>query len=59
MDMSITVEGIEQPEQADLLQQLGCQEGQGYFFARPLPFAALSQLLGEGLNHHPAAGPGY
>lgn len=29
MHMSITVEGIENPEQADLLQELGCHQGQG------------------------------
>ena len=48
MHMSITVEGIERSEQADLLQQLGCQEGQGYFFARPLPLPDLSKLLEQG-----------
>lgn len=47
MHMSITVEGIERPEQADLLQRLGCQEGQGFFFARPLPLTELSSLLGS------------
>ncbi|MBS1230827.1 MAG: hypothetical protein H6R17_4104 [Proteobacteria bacterium] len=46
MHMSITVEGIERAEQADVLQQLGCQEGQGYFFAQPLPLAALLQQVG-------------
>ena len=48
MHMSITVEGIERVEQADMLQQLGCQEGQGYFFARPLPLAELLQLVQQG-----------
>jgi len=32
MRMAITVEGIENREQADLLQRLGCHEGQGYYF---------------------------
>ncbi len=54
MHMSITVEGIERQEQADLLQKLGCQEGQGYFFARPLPLPDLSKLLEQG----PSAIPG-
>jgi diguanylate cyclase (GGDEF)-like protein len=48
MHMSITVEGIERQEQADLLQQLGCQEGQGYFFARPLSLPNLSNFLEQG-----------
>lgn len=46
MHMAITVEGIERVEQAELLQLLGCEEGQGYYFARPLPFAELSKFLG-------------
>jgi len=45
MHMAITVEGIERPEQADLLQQLGCQEGQGYLFAHPLPLDELLKLI--------------
>ena len=48
LHMSITVEGIERAEQADLLQHLGCQEGQGFFFARPLPYADLLALLEQG-----------
>ncbi|WP_080803300.1 putative bifunctional diguanylate cyclase/phosphodiesterase [Arabiibacter massiliensis] len=31
-------EGIETREQAQLLHDLGCEIGQGYVFARPLPF---------------------
>jgi len=45
MSMSITVEGIERTAQAEVLQRLGCQEGQGYLFARPMPFAALLAYL--------------
>jgi len=48
MRMSITVEGIERPEQADVLQQLGCDEGQGFLFARPMPLADLAELLSHG-----------
>ncbi|USR89597.1 EAL domain-containing protein [Phormidium yuhuli AB48] len=38
-------EGIETPEERTCLQQLGCDQGQGYFFHRPLPALELSQLL--------------
>jgi len=45
MHLAITVEGIERPEQADLLQQLGCHEGQGYLFDHPLPLDGLLERL--------------
>lgn len=48
MHMSITVEGIERPEQAEALRDLGCQEGQGFLFGRPLPFADLVRGLKHG-----------
>jgi diguanylate cyclase (GGDEF)-like protein/PAS domain S-box-containing protein len=35
-------EGVETPEQAEALRQLGCQRGQGYTWSRPVP---LEQLL--------------
>jgi diguanylate cyclase (GGDEF)-like protein len=38
-------EGIETPEERACLQQLSCDQGQGYFFHRPLPAIELSQLL--------------
>ena len=45
MHLAITVEGIERPEQADLLLQLGCEEGQGYLFARPFPLDELLEWI--------------
>lgn len=45
MSMAITVEGIEHPAQAEVLQLLGCQEGQGYLFGRPMPFDQLAAHL--------------
>ncbi|MDE2252355.1 MAG: EAL domain-containing protein, partial [Gammaproteobacteria bacterium] len=35
-------EGIETREDWDLMRHLGCDYGQGYFIARPMPAAALS-----------------
>ena len=37
LGLSVIAEGIENRETADLLMQLGCQEGQGYHFGRPVP----------------------
>lgn len=36
-DTLTLAEGIESKEQLELLQALGCQQGQGYYFSRPLP----------------------
>ena len=37
LGLSVIAEGIENRETADLLMQLGCHEGQGYHFGRPVP----------------------
>ena len=34
--LQIVAEGIEEKSQADFLRQLGCNEGQGYYFAKPM-----------------------
>jgi EAL domain-containing protein (putative c-di-GMP-specific phosphodiesterase class I) len=33
----VVAEGIETPEQRDLIRELGCNLVQGYLFARPMP----------------------
>jgi EAL domain-containing protein (putative c-di-GMP-specific phosphodiesterase class I) len=45
LGLSTTAEGIETAVQRDRLQDLGCQTGQGYFFARPLAAAAATDYL--------------
>jgi diguanylate cyclase (GGDEF)-like protein len=37
LGIELIAEGIEQIEQAERLQAMGCQLGQGYHFARPMP----------------------
>jgi EAL domain-containing protein (putative c-di-GMP-specific phosphodiesterase class I) len=37
LGMSTVAEGIETAAQGDVLAELDCDKGQGYFYARPLP----------------------
>jgi diguanylate cyclase (GGDEF)-like protein/PAS domain S-box-containing protein len=48
--MTVVAEGIERQEQATLLLELGCAEGQGYLFSRPLAHTALRELISAGGN---------
>ena len=48
MGLAVTAEGVETAVQRDLLNDLGCDEMQGYFFSRPVPEAEASGLLRAG-----------
>jgi diguanylate cyclase (GGDEF)-like protein/PAS domain S-box-containing protein len=45
LDMQVTAEGIETGEQLARLSALGCEQGQGYYFSRPVPAHAAIDLL--------------
>jgi EAL domain-containing protein (putative c-di-GMP-specific phosphodiesterase class I) len=45
LKLKVLAEGIETPEQMQFLRGLGCEMGQGYFFARPMPLEALHKHL--------------
>ena len=45
LDMRVTVEGVETPDQFALLQTLGADHAQGYYFAEPLDAEAATELL--------------
>lgn len=45
MNIQTVAEGIEQDEQAETLRLLGCELGQGFFFARPMDAQAWAGLL--------------
>jgi EAL domain-containing protein (putative c-di-GMP-specific phosphodiesterase class I) len=51
LHMHIVGEGIETVDQYEHLLSVGCDRGQGYFFARPMPTHAVSELLRSGLQH--------
>jgi EAL domain-containing protein (putative c-di-GMP-specific phosphodiesterase class I) len=46
LGMRVVAEGVENQRQMQLLRTLGCDEGQGYFFSRPVP-PGETQPLGE------------
>jgi diguanylate cyclase (GGDEF)-like protein/PAS domain S-box-containing protein len=52
LGLSVIAEGIEDRATADLLVSMGCEEGQGYFFGRPMPAQAFESKF---LMMHDAA----
>jgi len=48
LSLSVIAEGIEEPEQLDLLRWLGCSMGQGYLLAWPASAHALEAMLASG-----------
>ncbi len=45
LHMKVIAEGVEQKEQVKLLQQMGCDMIQGYYYSKPLPILALVDFI--------------
>jgi EAL domain-containing protein (putative c-di-GMP-specific phosphodiesterase class I) len=45
LHLQTIAEGIEETRQVDGLRALGCQFGQGFYFAKPLPVEEIDELL--------------
>lgn len=45
LDLEVVAEGVETAEQMSRSQDLGCELGQGYYFAKPLPSVEVGELL--------------
>ena len=43
--LKVVAEGVETAEQVALLQKLGCDQYQGYYFSRPITAAAFEELM--------------
>lgn len=50
LGLTTIAEGIETPEQAQWLSNRGCDEGQGYWFSRPVPTAQFESWYHAKLN---------
>ena len=48
LGLDLVAEGIERPEQVELLREMGCQRGQGFLFSGPLDAAGVQALLERG-----------
>jgi diguanylate cyclase (GGDEF)-like protein/PAS domain S-box-containing protein len=45
--LSVTAEGVENPDQLTVLRSVGCDEGQGYLFCHPVPLADLNAVVAQ------------
>ena len=58
LSLDIIAEGIETPLECAVLQRIGCREGQGYLFGRPMAEPDLLAYLGAGRAPDPAKAAG-
>jgi diguanylate cyclase (GGDEF)-like protein/PAS domain S-box-containing protein len=47
LGMDVVAEGVETNEQLVLLQKLGCENGQGYFFSKPVNNVGAERIIAE------------
>ncbi|HEX6765252.1 MAG TPA: EAL domain-containing protein, partial [Polyangiaceae bacterium] len=50
LDLKVIAEGVETPQQAQLLRLLKCDQVQGFLVARPLPADDVSKSFGAHFN---------
>jgi diguanylate cyclase (GGDEF)-like protein/PAS domain S-box-containing protein len=47
LGMDVVAEGVETNEQLALLQKLGCENGQGYYFSKPVPSDSAEKIIAD------------
>lgn len=47
LNLDVVAEGVETPEQIELLQSLGCRVMQGFYYGRPMPVNELGRWFSE------------
>ena len=57
LGLKVVGEGIETIEQRDLLADAGCDYGQGYWFAKPMPAKAFEDLIAANATGHSGTMP--
>lgn len=50
LKMDVTAEGVEDRQQMELLQSIGCREMQGYLFSKPITAEAAGEILRNGIR---------
>ena len=45
LDLGLLAEGVETKDQIELLQSIGCDQVQGYYYAKPMPEEEFFELL--------------
>ena len=54
LKLEVVAEGVENICQLASLRELGCQLAQGYYFARPLTYAQLEEVIRQAVGDEPA-----
>jgi diguanylate cyclase (GGDEF)-like protein len=55
LSMTTTAEGVETPEQLDLVRRLGCTDVQGFLYSPPVPARELAKFLAKEADRNVAA----
>jgi EAL domain-containing protein (putative c-di-GMP-specific phosphodiesterase class I) len=45
LGLRVTAEGVETPEQLSMLDSMGCDTYQGYYFAKPMPPERVAEMM--------------